>query len=166
MALLANKAAVVTGAGSGIGAASARRFAREGAAVVAADIRLHKAEETVEQIVAEGGTAVALGVDVAKAEQVAEMVVSRAVKQVAMMVEKVAAFLAWYSPPPITALLLRMLLDKIRNWQFPAPQYCATPPPSLQNVCQTWRVTTGVYGSLLSVSTLQLSGQVRVPSWF
>ena len=41
--LLQDKAAIVTGAGSGIGAASAMRFAAEGARVLVADIRLHKA---------------------------------------------------------------------------------------------------------------------------
>ena len=38
--LLGDKTAIVTGAGSGIGRASAIRFAQEGAAVVVADIRL------------------------------------------------------------------------------------------------------------------------------
>ena len=48
--LLSDKIAIVTGAGSGIGRASAQRFAAEGAAVIAADIRLGKASETVELI--------------------------------------------------------------------------------------------------------------------
>jgi len=72
--LLQNKVAVVTGAGSGIGAASAIRFAREGARVLVADIRLHKAERTVAEIVGMGGEAIAIGVDVANAESVASMI--------------------------------------------------------------------------------------------
>lgn len=72
--LLANKIAIVTGAGSGIGAASARRFAAEGAAVVVADIRGHKARETVDTIVDAGGVALAVEVDVADAASVAAMV--------------------------------------------------------------------------------------------
>ena len=38
---------MITGAGAGMGRAAALRFAAEGAHVIAADIRLEKAEETV-----------------------------------------------------------------------------------------------------------------------
>ncbi len=72
--LLENKIAIVTGAGSGIGAASAKRFASEGAAVVVADIRVHKAQETVDAISDAGGQAIAVEVDVADAASVAAMV--------------------------------------------------------------------------------------------
>jgi NAD(P)-dependent dehydrogenase (short-subunit alcohol dehydrogenase family) len=72
--LLQDKVAIVTGAGSGIGRASAIRFAAEGAAVVAADIRLGKAAETVELIEGEGGRAAACQVDVASSPDVARMV--------------------------------------------------------------------------------------------
>jgi 3-oxoacyl-[acyl-carrier protein] reductase len=44
--MLAGKVAIVTGAGSGIGRATVRRFAAEGATVVAADLDLEAAEET------------------------------------------------------------------------------------------------------------------------
>ncbi|HEY6887123.1 MAG TPA: SDR family oxidoreductase [Solirubrobacter sp.] len=44
--MLAGKVAIVTGAGSGIGRATARRFAHEGATVIAADIDLDSARET------------------------------------------------------------------------------------------------------------------------
>ncbi|MFO1292170.1 MAG: 3-oxoacyl-ACP reductase family protein [Rubrivivax sp.] len=44
---LSNKVAVVTGAGQGMGRAIARLYAQEGAQVVAADLKLEKAEETV-----------------------------------------------------------------------------------------------------------------------
>jgi NAD(P)-dependent dehydrogenase (short-subunit alcohol dehydrogenase family) len=72
--LLPGKVAIVTGAGSGIGRASAVRFASEGALVVAADIREHKAQETVELIEQDGGTAVACRADVAKGAEVERMV--------------------------------------------------------------------------------------------
>ena len=72
--LLLGKAAVVTGAGSGIGAASAKRFAAEGARVIVADIREHKAQQLVDEIESSGGTAMATKVDVAKAQSVAAMI--------------------------------------------------------------------------------------------
>jgi NAD(P)-dependent dehydrogenase (short-subunit alcohol dehydrogenase family) len=71
---LDGKSAIVTGAGSGVGRASALRFAEEGARVVAADINLDNAKETVRQIEARGGTAIAVGVDVSDEAQVRAMV--------------------------------------------------------------------------------------------
>lgn len=61
---LTGKVAVVTGGGSGIGAASATVLAGAGAKVVVADIDLYKAEEVAKQITSEGGEAVARKVDV------------------------------------------------------------------------------------------------------
>ena len=72
--VLDRKSAIVTGAGSGVGRASAERFAAAGAKVVVADIDLDHAKETVRQIEASGGTAAAVGVDVADEEQVRAMV--------------------------------------------------------------------------------------------
>ncbi|MEO2174012.1 MAG: SDR family oxidoreductase [bacterium] len=72
--LLAGKVTIVTGAGSGIGAASAIRFAAEGASVIVADIRLHKAEQTAAEIVHAGGAAQAVAVDVSEESAVEQMV--------------------------------------------------------------------------------------------
>jgi len=47
---LTGKHVVVTGAGSGIGRACARRFAAEGARVVVADLRLEPAEQVAREI--------------------------------------------------------------------------------------------------------------------
>ncbi|MGV0787954.1 SDR family NAD(P)-dependent oxidoreductase [Mycolicibacterium sp. XJ2] len=71
---LNGKSAVVTGAGSGVGRASAVLFAQEGARIVAADIDLERAKETVNEIEAAGGTAVPAGVDVADEDQVRQMI--------------------------------------------------------------------------------------------
>ncbi len=72
--LLKDKVAVIMGAGSGVGRASARRFAEEGAAVVCADIDLDRVKETVAQIEAAGGRAVAERCDVAEDADVAAAV--------------------------------------------------------------------------------------------
>src|SRR5258705_513271 len=63
MGRLDGKVSVITGAGSGIGQASARLFAREGSRVVVSDIDLKAAQATVDEIVAAGGEAVAEKVD-------------------------------------------------------------------------------------------------------
>jgi NAD(P)-dependent dehydrogenase (short-subunit alcohol dehydrogenase family) len=72
--LLADKSAIVTGAGAGVGAASALRFAAEGARVVCADIRLELVKETARQIEAAGGTAVAVETDVSQEARVEAMI--------------------------------------------------------------------------------------------
>ena len=71
---LSGKVAIVTGAASGIGQASAIVFAREGAKVVAVDVDQHRGEETVQAIRAEGGTAFFDRTDVSREEEVARMV--------------------------------------------------------------------------------------------
>jgi 2-keto-3-deoxy-L-fuconate dehydrogenase len=58
------KIAVITGAGSGIGRAIARRFAASGAAVVVLDLNAKSAEAVVAEIAAAGGTAVPFSCDV------------------------------------------------------------------------------------------------------
>ena len=63
---------VITGAGSGIGRASALAFAAEGASVVAADLNLDGAQETVRQIQS-SGEAIAYKVDVTNAADVEGM---------------------------------------------------------------------------------------------
>ncbi|HEY2332287.1 MAG TPA: SDR family NAD(P)-dependent oxidoreductase [Acidimicrobiales bacterium] len=71
---LSGKVAIVTGAGSGIGRASANLFASEGAAVVVADVRGKRANGTTEEIIAAGGRAVASETDISDPAQVEAMV--------------------------------------------------------------------------------------------
>src|SRR5579863_10345906 len=71
---LADKVAVVTGSGSGIGRATARLFAREGARVVVAERRAETGEETVGMIRDAGGEAIFVETDVTRTPDVQRMV--------------------------------------------------------------------------------------------
>ena len=70
---LAGKAALITGAGAGIGRATALLFALEGASVAVVDLNEATGRETVELIEASGGKAICLQADVSKAESVERM---------------------------------------------------------------------------------------------
>jgi len=72
--LFADKVALVTGAGSGMGLATAQAFAREGAAVALVDINEAAARTAAEQLVAAGRQAIAIGCDVTEEAQVKAMV--------------------------------------------------------------------------------------------
>jgi NAD(P)-dependent dehydrogenase (short-subunit alcohol dehydrogenase family) len=61
---LANKVAIVTGGASGMGAATARRFAREGAKVMIGDLLEDEGRKVVADIAAAGGTAAFAKLDV------------------------------------------------------------------------------------------------------
>ena len=61
---LKGKIAVITGAASGIGREIALTYAREGAAVVIADINLAAAQKTADEIIAAGGKALGVAMDV------------------------------------------------------------------------------------------------------
>jgi NAD(P)-dependent dehydrogenase (short-subunit alcohol dehydrogenase family) len=74
MGLLERKVALVTGAGSGIGAACARRMAAEGAKVIVSDVDLRNAETVATDIVAAGGEARAYELDVTVEEQIRQCV--------------------------------------------------------------------------------------------
>lgn len=67
---LAGKSALITGAGSGIGRATAELFAEEGASVAIVDVDSQAAETTAASIRSQGGTALAFVADVSSANQV------------------------------------------------------------------------------------------------
>jgi NAD(P)-dependent dehydrogenase (short-subunit alcohol dehydrogenase family) len=71
---LEGKAALITGAGSGIGKAAAQLFASEGAKVAVVDLAIGPAEETAAGIEATGGKAIAVQGDVADTESITRAV--------------------------------------------------------------------------------------------
>ncbi|MFC1459570.1 SDR family oxidoreductase [Microvirga arabica] len=78
MTILRNKTAIVTGASSGIGYATARLFAREGANVIVTARRLDALNSLVSEIEAAGGRAIALAGDI-KSEELAHALVDTAI---------------------------------------------------------------------------------------
>jgi NAD(P)-dependent dehydrogenase (short-subunit alcohol dehydrogenase family) len=71
---LAGKVAIVTGAASGIGAASARLFAAEGAKVALADRDHERLEDVAREITEAGHSAIAIGTDVGNEASIQRMV--------------------------------------------------------------------------------------------
>jgi len=77
---LTDKIVIVAGAGSGLGAASARRLAEEGSRIVVGDLNVAGAEAVAAAIRAEGGSAVAVGFDISDDDSVRDLVAA-AVKE-------------------------------------------------------------------------------------
>lgn len=74
MGILENRVAIVTGASSGAGRGAAKRFAEEGALVVACARRKEKLDELIDEIKAGRGTAIAVECDVANDEDIQRVV--------------------------------------------------------------------------------------------
>ena len=70
MPRLEGKVAVITGAGTGIGRATAKLFAHEGARVVVAEVNAEAGEQTAQLIVQAGGEAIAVTTDVTEPESI------------------------------------------------------------------------------------------------
>ncbi|GIJ46887.1 3-oxoacyl-ACP reductase [Virgisporangium aliadipatigenens] len=79
MSRFAGKVAVVTGAAQGIGAATARLLAADGASVAVVDLSEESAQRVVDEIVGKGGTALAIGADVSD-EAAVEAMTARVVE--------------------------------------------------------------------------------------
>jgi len=74
MTLLQDKVAIITGAGRGIGAATALKYAQFGAKVIVTDIDLDPAEKIARQITDNGGMALAIASDVTQDGDIEELI--------------------------------------------------------------------------------------------
>jgi NAD(P)-dependent dehydrogenase (short-subunit alcohol dehydrogenase family) len=70
MPRLEGKVAVITGAGTGIGRATAKLFAQEGARVIIAELNAEAGEQTAQLIVQAGGDAIAIKTDVTEPDSI------------------------------------------------------------------------------------------------
>jgi 3-oxoacyl-[acyl-carrier protein] reductase len=71
---LSGKVSIITGAGQGIGRATALKFAKEGAKVAVCDINVESVEQTVELVESAGGEAIGFRIDVTDKESINRMV--------------------------------------------------------------------------------------------
>jgi NAD(P)-dependent dehydrogenase (short-subunit alcohol dehydrogenase family) len=106
---LARKRTIVTGAGSGIGRASARKFAAEGAMVLAVDRVQQAVEATVEEIASAGGKAIAVAADVGSEKEV-EGFIARAV-------EAFGGLDAVFANAGISGGLVPLAEQTVEHWQ-------------------------------------------------
>jgi len=106
---LAGRRTIVTGAGSGIGRASAKKFAAEGASVLAIDRTAEAVEATAAEIVNSGGKAIALAADVGAEADV--------VGFIAHAVEAFGGLDAVYANAGISGGLVPLAEQTVELWQ-------------------------------------------------
>lgn len=119
---LDGKVAIITGAASGIGAASARLFAQEGAKVTLADRNHELLDEVVRDISSTGATAIGIGTDVAD-----EASIQRMVEQT---VEEFGALHIMYANAGISGRFILESVtaeefDRVINVNLRGPFFCA-----------------------------------------
>ena len=105
MARLQGKAAIVTGAGGGIGAAITRQFAAEGASVVGVDIDAGALERLASTVRGRDGIVITLCADVAE-ETTAQSAVARALAELGRLDVLVTTAVYDLALAPVTSLSL------------------------------------------------------------
>lgn len=116
------KACIVTGAGSGIGAATAIRLAEEGGRVVCADLNGDSAKQTADAINASGGRAVSFKVDVSDSVQ-CDALIAECINQFGTV--DVLVNSAGVNLPGVFHEVPNAIIDKTLDVNVKGTMYCA-----------------------------------------
>lgn len=116
------KACIVTGAGSGIGAATAIRLAEEGGRVVCADLNGDSAKQTADAINASGGSAVSFKVDVSDSVQ-CDALIAECIKHFGTV--DVLVNSAGVNLPGVFHEVPNAIIDKTLDVNVKGTMYCA-----------------------------------------
>ena len=115
------KACIVTGAGSGIGAATAVRLAEEGGRIVCADLNGNSAKQIAASIVASGGQAIAFTVDVSDSAQ-CDALIAECVKEYGSV--DVVVNSAGVNLPGVFHEVPNAIIDKTLDVNVKGTMYC------------------------------------------
>jgi len=115
------RACIVTGAGSGIGQATAVRLAEEGGRVVCADVNGDSAKQTADSITATGGIAVSFKVDVSDSAQ-CDALIAHCVKQFGTV--DVVVNSAGVNLPGVFHEVPNSIIDKTLDVNVKGTMYC------------------------------------------
>jgi NAD(P)-dependent dehydrogenase (short-subunit alcohol dehydrogenase family) len=116
------KTCIVTGAGSGIGAATAMRLAEEGGRIVCADLNGDSAKQTADSIVASSGQAIAVTVDVSDSAQ-CDALIAQCVQEYGSV--DVVVNSAGVNLPGVFHEVPNAIIDKTLDVNVKGTMYCA-----------------------------------------
>lgn len=165
---LQGRTALVTGAGSGIGAAIAARLGAEGATVIVSDWNEAAASQTADGIRASGGAAIAARLDVGDAEQVSEVIdrISAERGGVSILVNSAGIFDGMTPLEELTDELWHKVLEvnlhgTMRVTRQVLPHMLAAGSGVVVNIASTAGLGSGGGGTAYTASKFALVGLTR-----